>query len=323
MADAISIDQAYWAVSHPATSAAALQAIASRYHDLWPKIAAHPNVTPALLDWLDATGDPATQAAVAARRSVPQLPVFQRPTVVGSSKAGAMVAGALMLLLVLLSILSRTAIQQWGLDFGSLPVLNVFLDSCSFNNTCTVDTMQFLYVMSFVIVTLVWLGLGIVIMAGAKNHLAKVALAGLCAFFLFNTIPTMSVIIPEFPGLAYGVPPSLYATYFIYAVALLAIPAALLLMALGTRRGQLNPKPLLTWAIILLSIGALLQVVLSAITLWNMPSEIRSSITPHYVFQILMLVPWIILAATVGVPKQPRLAVPAMPLAYPAPLGTA
>jgi len=59
------------AAQNPQTAAADLAVIAQNHPTLRAAVAGHPNVYPALLDWLNQTGDPAVQAAVAARRANP------------------------------------------------------------------------------------------------------------------------------------------------------------------------------------------------------------------------------------------------------------
>ncbi|MDR1186712.1 MAG: hypothetical protein LBK95_04555 [Bifidobacteriaceae bacterium] len=63
------------AVSNRGTPPEQLEAIAAAQPSLWRDIAAHPNVYPALLDWLEANGDESVRAAVnRARDQMPQPP---------------------------------------------------------------------------------------------------------------------------------------------------------------------------------------------------------------------------------------------------------
>jgi len=69
------------ATQNPQTAPADLAVIAQNFPGLRAAVAGHPNVYPSLLDWLDQTGDPAVQAAVAARRgTVAPGPTFAPAT---------------------------------------------------------------------------------------------------------------------------------------------------------------------------------------------------------------------------------------------------
>ena len=63
------------AMVDPSTSAEDLASIAQAQKGLWVQIAGHPNVYPALLDWLSSQGDEAVRAAVASRQQQTQLSV--------------------------------------------------------------------------------------------------------------------------------------------------------------------------------------------------------------------------------------------------------
>jgi len=306
MPETITIDQAYWAVSNPATDAATLQAIAAHYRDLWPKIAAHPNASPALLDWLDASGDPAARAAVAARRPAPMWApaaqsVVTAPPVVGASTAGAITGGALMLLLVLLAILDRTVFHLFGIAFGTLPGMDIYLDNCDPEATCSGGTSSLLYLISFIIVTLVWAGLGVAILVGAKRHLAKVALAGLCAVVLFNTLPELMWVTWLLTEIIRNSPsPLIYLSLFSACLGSLLLPTSLLLVVLAARRGQLKHKVLLTWAIILLCLSVLYQIYesLAPYLNWHWGMDFWWVIILQTIASAAMLVPWLIVTAT-------------------------
>jgi len=61
-------DEALNAVIDPHTTGSQLQEIATKHHDLWLRIALHPNAYPGLLDWLDSVGDAEVRQTVAQRR---------------------------------------------------------------------------------------------------------------------------------------------------------------------------------------------------------------------------------------------------------------
>lgn len=69
MTDYSRIAVAAAAVLDPSTSAKDLSIIAQEQRYLWSQIASHPNVYPALLDWLDKYGDADVHQAVAKKRS--------------------------------------------------------------------------------------------------------------------------------------------------------------------------------------------------------------------------------------------------------------
>ncbi|MDR0285639.1 MAG: hypothetical protein LBI33_12260 [Propionibacteriaceae bacterium] len=71
--------EAQRAVGEPATPAAVIADIATQYPGLRAAVAAHPAAYPGLLEWLDAVGDPAVKAAVAARRGGPAPAVPAAP----------------------------------------------------------------------------------------------------------------------------------------------------------------------------------------------------------------------------------------------------
>ncbi|MCL1840402.1 MAG: hypothetical protein FWF75_01425 [Propionibacteriaceae bacterium] len=76
-------EQARAALADPQTPARTLQAIAADHPELWVQIAQHPKVYPALLDWLDESGDASVRYAVAARRAAtaqPAQPTQPAPT---------------------------------------------------------------------------------------------------------------------------------------------------------------------------------------------------------------------------------------------------
>ncbi|MBD7999383.1 variant leucine-rich repeat-containing protein [Oerskovia gallyi] len=60
-------DEALRAVQDPAAPASVLAQVAAEHPDLRPRVAAHPGAYPDLLSWLAAWGDPAVDAALAAR----------------------------------------------------------------------------------------------------------------------------------------------------------------------------------------------------------------------------------------------------------------
>jgi Uncharacterized protein conserved in bacteria len=65
-------DAARAAALDPSTDARSLAAIAHEHPSLRAVVASHPNAYPALLDWLDAQGDPVVSAVVAGRRPAGQ-----------------------------------------------------------------------------------------------------------------------------------------------------------------------------------------------------------------------------------------------------------
>jgi len=65
----VDASSAQLALADPATPAAVLAQIAQTFPQLHAGVAAHPNAYPALLDWLDAQGDPGVAAVVARRRA--------------------------------------------------------------------------------------------------------------------------------------------------------------------------------------------------------------------------------------------------------------
>lgn len=71
MADFSDFATAAQAVANPATSALDLAHIVQAQPSLWPQVAAHPNIYPALSAWLETNGDPATKQVVASRRGTP------------------------------------------------------------------------------------------------------------------------------------------------------------------------------------------------------------------------------------------------------------
>lgn len=84
----IDVMTAQVAVIDRATSASTLEEIARLYPHLWAEVAAHPNATPRLLDWLAVNGGFDVQRAVAKRRSVVETPtVTDTPTVVDADTA--------------------------------------------------------------------------------------------------------------------------------------------------------------------------------------------------------------------------------------------
>ena len=111
----MTIDQARLAVANPATDGATLQAIATQYRELWPQIAAHPNAYPALLNWLNATGDPATHVAIAWRQQWPTQPIR---TPRSGLSAGAVVGIVISSVVALAMIISGVA---WWLVSRQLP----------------------------------------------------------------------------------------------------------------------------------------------------------------------------------------------------------
>jgi len=72
MADFSDLATATKAVVDPSTSAADLAQIAQLQPGLRSQVAAHPNVYPGLLQWLDANGDAVTKQAVAVRQAAQQ-----------------------------------------------------------------------------------------------------------------------------------------------------------------------------------------------------------------------------------------------------------
>ncbi|WP_082608434.1 thioredoxin domain-containing protein [Oerskovia sp. Root918] len=64
-------DEALRAVQDPAAPPTVLAQVAGEFPDLRPQVAAHPGAYPGLLSWLAAGGDPAVDAALAARRAAP------------------------------------------------------------------------------------------------------------------------------------------------------------------------------------------------------------------------------------------------------------
>ncbi|MET4225124.1 DsbA family protein [Oerskovia enterophila] len=62
-------DEALRAVQDPAAPPTVLAQVAGEFPDLRPQVAAHPGAYPGLLSWLAAGGDPAVDAALAARRA--------------------------------------------------------------------------------------------------------------------------------------------------------------------------------------------------------------------------------------------------------------
>ena len=74
MDEQITAEDALVAVNDPTTPGATLQTIAAEYPDLWPKIAAHPNAYPDLLNWLSGVGDAQVRAIITTRQTgVPAL----------------------------------------------------------------------------------------------------------------------------------------------------------------------------------------------------------------------------------------------------------
>ena len=218
---------------------------------------------------------------------------------VGTSTAGAITGGALMLLLVLASIIDRTVLHLWGLAFGSVPGINVYLSNCTRTGTCSDAMQSTLNLISFIIITIVWAGLGVAILVGAKRHLAKVAIAGLCAVLLFSTLPLLVYYLSILPDiLTHVFDPVSYIMMFLSVGGSLSLPAALLLIALASGHGRLNRKPFLTWAIILLCVCALFTMVNLGITFWNMLSHVLYFVLGLAGFAVVSVVPWIIVAAT-------------------------
>jgi len=70
------LDEAKTAVEAPATTGADLQSIAVEHHELWARIAAHPNAYPGLLSWLDQYGDESVKEAVATRQAADAAPAM-------------------------------------------------------------------------------------------------------------------------------------------------------------------------------------------------------------------------------------------------------
>ncbi|MFD6094228.1 DsbA family protein [Oerskovia sp. NPDC060338] len=64
-------DEALRAVQDPTAPPTVLAQVAGEFPDLRPQVAAHPGAYPGLLSWLAAGGDPAVDAALAARRAAP------------------------------------------------------------------------------------------------------------------------------------------------------------------------------------------------------------------------------------------------------------
>ena len=221
---------------------------------------------------------------------------------VGASTAGAITGGALMLLLVLASIIDSTVHLGWVISLGTLPGLNTYLDICSVNVTCRDTSIDIIWQISFIIITMVWLALGVEIMVGTKYHLTRVAIAGLCAVFLFDAVPIMEDTIHTIVGTFRYVGPLTYLGWLLLLVMSLLAPVSLLLLALAGRRGQLKFKPLLIWAIILLSLRVLSQICYSLWGLWSIYRDgIQSAWSigvPHLAFYIAQFIPWIIVAAT-------------------------
>ena len=94
MTDFSDLTAATRAVTDPSTSAADLAQIAQAQPGLRAQVAAHPQVYPGLLDWLDQYGDDAVKQAVAARRdaaaamSAPSVPTSApTPSAPGSAPA--------------------------------------------------------------------------------------------------------------------------------------------------------------------------------------------------------------------------------------------
>jgi len=203
-----------------------------------------------------------------------------------------------MILLVLLSVLDMTVIQQWDLEFGSLPGLNSYINGCPNNQACSINSVAIIWTISYFAITLVWIVLGGVIMSSANRHLTRVAIAGLCAIGLFNTIPSMENI-PQTLLLSFShVSPLRYVAWLLlFVIALLPI-AALFFIALAGRRGQLKSRPLLRWAIILLGVSAFIQIVYGTFAAANMAEEPWLYYLPRSIFAAVTLVPWIIVAAT-------------------------
>jgi len=249
-----------------------------------------------------------------------EAPDSRLPSVVGASRTGAMVGGGLMLLLVLLVILDITVIREFGFSFGYLPGLNTYEDICFAHHACTVNSIDILGIIAFILVTLVWLALGLAILVGAKNHLAKVAFAGLAAVFLFKTVPAIEGLLEIIRRSFRYVAPLTYLEWLLSIAISLLTPTALLLLALAGTRGHLNAKPLLVWAIVLLSASVPIHIIHSTLTDMQYPGDLWLDFLPGSIFAAVTLVPWIIVAATARA-RKPISPTP-QPEWRPLPLGT-
>jgi len=146
MADFSDLVAATRAVVDPSTSASDLAQIAQLQPSLRPQVAAHPNVYPALLAWLNSNGDPATRQAVtdrigALQAVLPSPPMTQASQIVPGSTPIArrslrpFVIGGIVLVVLVAVTVTLLVMRPWA---RSASTMTYVVPSAAMENTLQV-----------------------------------------------------------------------------------------------------------------------------------------------------------------------------------------
>jgi len=276
MTEGFSAAQALELVADPTTTGALLQFIAVQHKELWPAIARHQNCYPGLLDWMDA------RSAVPLKPGA--APVAAIVPVRGASKTGALVGGIIVMLIGVAAVayeitayFSNSGILT-AFVFGAIPGVHPEFASSWADNWAK-------YVLAIGIgFSTVWVGLGVVIMVGARAHLTGVIVTTLICACAFLLAPSLEFIIHDL--LAYG------QSSFWGAVQPLLLVIALVIIAIASRRGYLNTGPRI-WAIVLLIATVVSGLPVLYFDFWNPNGSGNLAYLPF-------CAAWIVVVATAG-----------------------
>jgi len=183
----------------------------------------------------------------------------------------------------------------WCLMLGEPPGVDSYWQNCYDGYGCDFDTIGLI---SGISVGIVWIVLGIVVMAAAKRHLTAVSVFGLIASIACLTVPNIQALV-------YYPDHFLTPTGWIgYMPELLFIPLALVLLAIAGRRGRPNaPQRVVAIVLLMLALGGRGFDYISGYAWWG----------TDLVFAAFVIA-WIVLAATAGPHAQPTPPYPAYPV---------
>jgi len=216
----------------------------------------------------------------------------------GASTAGAVVGGLLVMLVGLSQIIDysvsgiyRGDVSGVHLTFGTLPSVNSVIGSCNFD--CYYSGLQ---LFSGISTGIVWLALGIAIMAAARRRLTGVAIFGFICLVLLVTEP--------FVEIAVAYPYNLSQPFnWLYILSMpILLPAAVLLVALACRPNR-SCQMLKIVALVLLIVSL---VVFVGYGIWASHLYVNWILVLNVAAPVVFGLGWIIVTATIRNQSPPQ-----------------
>lgn len=274
------------ALADPSLPPGELAGIAHRHPALRGEVAKHPSVYPGLTEWLIKYGaakavkaDPSPAPVQAAPEPVASpMPFPAQPMLMAPPPVGAPIAGIVIILAGLSSMIVNLSTSYTSWTFGALPGVVSGLRSSGFSSGG-------FGIASTIVVGLVWIGVGIAVALRMYHNPVAVAGTGLAAIFLLVQVPSF-----EFMAL----PASFVGWSFMVVLQLIVLPLCFtiaMVLALVAARSYRPNRALAIWAIGLLVVAA---VIALSFGIWLTASAHYAAGMFYALPAILFAIGWIV-----------------------------